>query len=80
MNTNNVRRSGLHPERIPKSSRTKQKQKRQKIMKARLARKLISTPIDKLPPYRVKKFLKGKDRRIEEAIKQYEKLKTKQEP
>ncbi len=49
-------------------------------MKARLARKLGSMPIDKLPPYWVKKFLEGKDRRIEEAIKQYKKLKTKQEP
>ncbi len=49
-------------------------------MKARLLRKLAFTPFDKLPPYWVKKFLEGKDRRIEEAIKQYEKLKTKQEP
>ncbi len=49
-------------------------------MKARLTRKLAFTPINKLPPYWVKKFLKGRDRRIEEAIKQYEKLKTKQEP
>lgn len=39
-------------------------------MKARLAKKIACTPIDKLSPYWIKKFLGGKqDRRVDEAIK-----------
>ncbi len=47
-------------------------------MKARLAKKIASRPLDKLPSYWLKKL--GKDRRIDEAIKLHEKLKTKQKP
>ncbi len=46
-------------------------------MKTRLAKKITSPPLDKLPSYWLKKIFEGKDRRIEEAIKMYEKLKTK---
>ncbi len=46
-------------------------------MKTRLAKKIASRPLDKLPSYWLKKLYEGKDRRIEEAIKLHEKLKTK---